>query len=842
MANLDNYPEKYLLFNSQKSKNLAIIMQIEGVPDLFSISNTFTTVRYGDANTTYGLPGLVYGGLRRVTGISGTGGSLKSYIVLDSSMTIGQRIEPEQGKGNVGTITMTLIDKNGEVSRIITPGIVVDEIMLTKEVKIFLGYAQTSFPLDFLLIYRGYITSLDCPPGLVKFQISDATTKKRQPIFNTPTTNTTTPLNNSQTNIPVLNTSGFHEKILGPDGNLDPDVKTYIRIDDEIMEYSSIVSSTSFTVTRGSLFSVADTHDIDASVSNTILLGNNVTGINCLTLVLKILLSGWNGPCEENVEVSSFVFTDNGNIDGAFVLENGVDAIKDLGLTVGDYFQTTGATNPSNNASGVITDIQAINGVNTIIVTDQTFVSESPTDAVSSFRSKYDTLPITAGAKCRMRDVDVSTIEMIRDTYFTSATTSNVTFYYTEPKTALDVIDTDILLEMGCYGISRFGKISVAITKPPLPGIGKLVTLDWTNVLDPDKIHVTRSANSRTFYNLIRYEYDQDYVNGGFGSVQYFLDTNSLNLFNQTQTLPITAPGLRSNIGGATVAQQRGRALLNRYKNIALTIELTVNWSVGSLIEVSDIVLLNDNGQLKIMNFETGERNLGSQLFEVIDRQYNVTPANVKLKLLGGLGFSVDSRFGLYSPSSNLNSGSTSILLRLIPSYGQTTVTAEVAKWAPFIGLRIQVRSYDFTTRYGITTIVRINPDDPTALDVDPPLSFTPQSGDIIDINVYPSTTDKTEDQVYKNLYTHMAASMPVVTGISNTQFTVSAPNAAKLTVGNLLVLRNNDYSNISPEVKISDITGTTITVSSSIGFTPNNTYTVDGGGFFDATAFYRFD
>src|SRR4051812_5155469 len=115
-----NYPAKYLLFNAQTSKNLAIVMEIEGVSTLYGISDTFTSVRYGDPDLVYGLPGLVYGGLRKLS-------SIKSYMVLDGSMTIGQRIEPESGKGNIGTLTITLIDKNGEVSLLIAPGVIVDE-------------------------------------------------------------------------------------------------------------------------------------------------------------------------------------------------------------------------------------------------------------------------------------------------------------------------------------------------------------------------------------------------------------------------------------------------------------------------------------------------------------------------------------------------------------------------------------------------------------------------------------------------------------------------------------------------------------------------------------------
>jgi hypothetical protein len=844
MADFSQYPAKYLLFNAQRSKNLAIVMQIEGIPDLYGISETFTKVRYGDPGIVYGLPGLVYGGLRRVSGAGGAG-SVKPYIVLDTSMSIGQRIEPEQGKGNIGTLTMTLIDKNGEISRIITPGLVVDEIMAKREVKIWLGFQQTSFPEDYLLVYKGYITSLDCPPGLVKFQISDSMSKKRQPLFNTPTTNLSSAIDSSTGFIPVDNSLGFHQQILGPDGTYDTNVGTYIRIDDEIMEYdaSGILSPIQFLVTRGQLGTAAAAHEIDASVSNGVRLGSaGNQGINCVTLALKLLLSGWAGPCESNVSILSFVYTYDltlGYVPNAFLLET-VDAKKDLGLTVGDYFYISGASNSGNNTSGVITQIVLLGDKYQILYTDQTFILENPSSAVASFRSKYDTFPTSCGAKCRMRDVDVETMEYIRDNYFVASATSNMSFYIDSPITAKDLIDTNIFLPVGCYSISRFGKISMSITKPPLPGVGKLVEIDWTSVLDPDKIHVTRATNSRTFFNLISFEYNKVFATGEYTSVKQFLDLDSLNLFDQVSTLPIQAPGLRDEFGGATIAQIRGRALLQRYKNGALVIELTVNWSVGSLIEVSDIVLLRDEGKLKIMNFETGERNLGVMLLEVIDRQYNITAGQVKLKLMGGLGFDVDSRFALYSPSSLVSTGSTSTEIRIQPSFGQTAITSELGKWTSFKGLPILVHNADYSVS-GQTTLVGIGNVDPSSLDVDPPLGFTPTEDMIVDIADYPTSTDPAENKLYKTLYTYTTPTIPITSVTSQTVFEVGAGDVGKLTVGNKVIIHNADFTDESPEIAIESIVGTTVTLKTATGFTFTTSYVVEGIGFHDGTSYYRY-
>lgn len=849
-----NYPAKYLEYNKQLSKQLAIVMIIEGIPYTFAISDTYEIIKWGTAGLVWGTPGLVWGGLKKIGGPNGVGG-VKAYIVLDPAMTIQQRIEPEQGRGNIGTITMTLIDKNGEISFMIAPGNMVNEIMTSKQTTIYIGFQQTSFPQDYVILYRGYITSLDTPPSVVRFQISDGTMKSRQPICDTPSTNLDDSIDDTQTTIPVLNTEGFYEHILGPDGNYSDRVHTYLKVEDEIMEYGpgGITSPTTFTVTRGVLGTTAVAHDIDAPVSNAFQIGEDApsAGINFMLACLQLMLSGWNGPCENGLDLTSCGL-DLGNLNGFVLgLEGGLqmDAFLTLGLTVGDYYYVNGASNPANDIQGRITGfLQDDNGFTSIVLIDTPFDSyEFPTDAVISFRSQYDVLPVVAGSKCRMRDVDAVTWEQIRKNYFQSSI-YDIAMYYDAPVFVKDTISQDFMLPMGCYQISRFGRISVSVTKPPLPGSGQsIVQLDFTNVLDPDKIHVTRSTNNRCFYNQVSYEFDFSPVTGNFSTIAYFLNLISSDNFNQVLTLPIQAKALHSTFGSGSVANQRGRALLTRYQNVAIILELTVNWSVGSLIEVSDIVLIVDNGKLQIMNFATGKRNLGSQLFEVIDRTYNVTQGNVKLKVLSGLGFDINSRFGLISPSTNLAAGSTVTSLRLMPSYGQASISGEIAKWTPYFGMPIVVHNVDYTD-VGEAILIGIDPVDPTALQISTGLGFTPGVGYILEIANYPTGTDKSENSQYKALYTYLTPTIAITSGASATQFDIGIGNVPLLTVGNTVIVRKADWSAYSQEVILTDVTGTTLTVDPALKdavtnapITPDNSWVLEGIGFHDHTGYYRY-
>jgi len=835
-----NYPSAYLAWNAQKSKQLALVLQIDGIDTLFGLSDTYTRVRYGDPGLVYGMPGLLYGSLRAT-------GAVKPFLQIDSGLTIQQRIEPESGKGNIGTITLSLVDYNGEVSALLSPSAAVPEIM-GRLCTLYLGFAQTSYPEDYVIVYRGNITQIQCPPGLVKLQISDSTNKARQPVFAFGSTSLGADIAataSSPITVTLANTGVLPPQILGPDGTYDPEVTTYFTVDSEIFQYgpTGILSATQVLCTRAVLGSDAADHTLGASVTPSVGFGQAPnSGIDGLEFSLKLLLSGWDGPCISDVALSSIGIDGLDSLPTSFVLST-QDAFFNLGISVGDFFYISGSAASGNNVSGMVTGLSTgPTGRVSRVQTNVTFPTvESSTSALVAFRSQYDTFPVSCGAGCSTAEVDVETYQAIDSNYFATAGSSSLRLYYDSPSMAKDTIDGDVNLPLGCYGVSRYGRISLAITKPPLPGSGsRIVQLDYTNVLDPDKIVTTRATNQRSFYNVISYEYDYDILNQAYQSIQYFVDTESAGNFNQTTILPIQAQGIKTSLGGAAIASARGTALLNRFKNCLVWIELTVNWSVGSLIEVSDVVVLVDNGQLQIMNYATGERNLGVQLFEVIDRTYQIVTGNVRLKLLGGLGFDIFSRFGLVSPSSSLNSGCTTSALRILPSFGQSDNAHEIAKWTPLLGQGIQVHAPDWSVT-GSSVLQGVSPTDPTALLISPALGFTPASGYILDIAPYPASTAASVDALLKALYCHVSPSILIASGTSVTQFTVVS-GASEIVLGTRGIVRNTDYSVQSPETIVQAVSGSTVTMASSLGFVPSAGQYLEGLGYPDGTGYYRID
>lgn len=827
LTGYENYPVPFQKANARQTKPLMVVMEIEDVPTLFSTGPIYRTVRYGDPGVTYGQPGLVYGSLRQVPNV-------KEYMTLNGSLQIAQKLEPEQGKASITAFTMRMLDKDGDMTKLISPGIVVDELMGGKEVKIWLGYSDTSFPEAYFIVYRGSITSCQVQGPEVTLAMSDPASKKKTIIFNATATTLTAGISGGDTVLPTANAGGLFQRILGPDGLYDSIVQTYIKIDDEFMLYTNIPDPLNLTVTRPTLTAPyglqqtgATSHAIYAAVEPYLQLGPE----NNMILALKLMLSGWNGPWITDVGCyalgTTFGLSTNTNV---ICLNNYDDAKKTYGLTVGDYI--TISNSATNNGTYTITSFGNDNGgqVNRLIYISSNLTEEVNLGALLAFRSKYDTLPVLAGLQMTPREVDVDMFEYLYQYYFNSYVYGLAFTIKDAESNAKDWIDAQIMLATKCYSLTRFGRVSVGYTRPPSTISTKLPLINVNNVIDPNTIMTTRAMNNRRFYNQIIYNFDES--DGNYSSVHEEVNADSLQLLRLASPLTIESNGARTSYSTALLAERTCLALLARFGGIAIEITLSVNFGTGIMIEAGDTVLLQDNGNLHIPNFLTGERNLGEQLFEVIDRTINIVTGNVKLTLLGGIVDSRKDRYGGISPSSIIQAGSTTTVLQLKNN-------TEFTKWTPHVGSKIYLHGYNFSGYSEYCTLTGVNPANLSQLFVEG-LAIAPSAGDVMDIPPYPTSADVTVNATYKSMYSFLTPSLTVVTGISNTQFTVSSGDAALLQTGFPVRIHNVGYSAFSSETTIKTIVGTTITTNTSLGFIPVAGYKIELNGFPDGQGPYR--
>lgn len=900
-----DYSPNYLAYNGQVTKKLNVVMAIDGITTLFTLQSPLKQPVYGDPTITYGEAGLYYG-----EGVPYPSSQFLNCISLESNLTVGQTIEPEQGRGNVATMTIVMVDINQQITKLVSPGILVDEPLGNRLVTIKLGYQETSYPNDYVRIFVGYITSTKYAGGKWFLQLSDSTAKQRAQIFYSGTTSLISDVTAGATLIPVVQTQDFFQSIPGPDGAYDSSLLTYIQIDDEVMKYnpvSGIVSAPfftfvvsganatagatysnngfvftvintivagsvlfcsgtgsplstgtltktsgtgdatisfsasaasgtgAFTVTRGQRGTAAAAHTNTTNVINTFQLQGN--GID---LALKMMLSGWDGPFVTGITCLAIQDTlGAGLVTNSLLFDASIDVIDKFGLVIGDWLTISGSSF-GNNGSYKIGAFGSLNGGtnNQILIATSFPADESPaTNVLIAFRSQYDTLPINMGLKMSPMDVDVPTWVSIKNLFF-SQTIYSLQFYITDRTDGKSFIEKEIMLPFGCYTINKFGRLSMTASKPPIAG-ATLSILDKTTVLDPANISIERATNGRSYFNEIQYRYDVLDDNSTFTNVNT-LDAGSTSLIQITSVLPIESLGMRTSLNAAQLIQNRGIYLLNRYKNAAVEINLVCNWKAGSIIETGDIVLLNDNGDLQIPNFVTGVRNLGSQLFEVIDRKYDIKAGRVSLTLLGNIAYQSSDRFGSIAPSSNVGTGSTTTRVLIQDSYGALYPGNEQQKWIPIIGTKVVIHSPNYTTYNQTSTLIGFDPTNPYIMILSPALSLAPSAGYIVEVNTYPNNTDATDSALDKLLWSYIDPTVSVVTGVSGTQFTVSSGDAAKFVVNQPVIVHNATYSVLSLECLVQSIVGTTITLASNLGFTPNNTYKVELIGFIDGGGPYR--
>lgn len=829
MPGLSNYPDLYQTYNDVQTKNLSIVVSIESVSDYISLGAIYKRIRYGDPGLEYGNPDLIYGGLVERD-------DFQPILSLDSNLQISQKVEPEQGRGSVATMSLTLVDLNGYATRLVSPGVITDDILGNKLCKVYLGYTQTSFPEDYFVVFRGYVTSIRGTPTKIQLQLSDANSKRRQASCKTLTTIVSSSFNNVVTTIPVVRTDGFYVHILGPDATYDTSVSTYITVDDEVMEYGpSDVGATSFEVTRAARGTIADSHDINTEVGNTLQLEDN-----SITIALKMMLSGWNGPWISGESCASIQNTqsDLGIITNALLLPGAVDAVEDYGLVPGDYVYLTGST-AGNDGTYIIQRFGSVNSRNNNIIymTTDFPSNETPASSVElAFRSKYDVLPILAGSKMKPTEIDVATYEDYRNRFFTNSE-YNMQFYITEAQNAKEFIESQIMLPMGVYSITRYGRISLALTLPPIAG-EKIITVDNTTVINPESMTIERATNNRKFFNEVQYQYDANDA-GEFLTTEAFDDFNSIATIGQASVLPIPAKGVRTSLNGSTLVQRRAQYLVNRYKDAAIIIQLKVNWKAGSLIETGDVVLLKDQGNLHINNFANGTRDAGVALYEVIERSLDIKTGEAKLTLLSNIGYQVDDRFGVISPSSNIVGSSNTVSDFLIEdSYGSLFPGNEAKKWEQMVGETIEIRNASYSYREEVT-LLGFDPSNSYRALVSP-LSMAPTDGMVMEVPEYPSDTDPYNQQMNKLLWAHWDPSVPITFSSDVSSFDVDPGDVSKVIVGRPLIVHNPDYSLLSDEIEVASISGNTIFLSDPLTFVPSDSASAEILGFPDLGGGYR--
>lgn len=801
-----------------------IVLEIEGYSTLFGAVKILRYIKVGD-------PGLVIGNSWKIGGLTAMENQ-QDIISFDqgTNTSIDQQLNPDKGSvSSVSSIQVALLDRKNIVSKLISPGVVIDEIV-SKKATLWMGFQGTAFKDDYIPIFEGIIDEIDAGPADIKLNIAHPEQLKRQEIFEPVRGQLNGAINSSVTTIPLLNNADLLPMpVLGPNGEYDDSIRYYIQIEDEIIRYTGRTGNNLTGCTRGQLGTVAAAHDPgdDDPIPYSSVLQLQGSPVD---LALKIMLSGQNGYWAENIPITRFNTPNLLSPVPDSVYFRGIDINRQYGVVEGDFATITGSGESGNNVTlARISEVVKVDGGSYIVLLNAGLVDEIGTSAVVKFRSQYDTL----GDGLQMRPDQVDVNEHI---YWNNAQLASYSmrFVLTEKINGKDFLDKQLYLPSGSYSLPRGGRCSMGFHAGPVVR-GDLKTLNRESIKDPDKLRMRRGMG-KNFYNTIITRFDKTlqgkYASGGVE----FSAASRQRIKVKTKAMQINSDGMRRALGGVSMASAVANRYLNRYQFAAEYFEnVGILFSDGFQLEPGDIFMFDPTG-LKVVNTVDGTRQKPAKLYSVTNKKMNLRTGDIQLSITD-TNFDDSEKYGSIAPSSEIVSGTTTSVI-IKDSFGSIFPGNESRKWRDYVGLTVKIHNEDWTYNEE-ATLISIDPANKYKLNLST-LAVAPSAGFIVELGDYPDTTVAADAAVAKAVHAFLGASVPIVAGIDDFSFEVDPADIDKFPVGSVVRVHNEDFTIDSEEIEILSAVGDTVTLAESLGFIPDDTCIAEYMGFRDGGKTYR--
>ena len=231
-----------------------LVLKISGYSTIFGGVSILKYIQIGDTGLLIGTDWVI-GGLNGVE-------DQESLIDLGGTGTkIQQQLRQDQGSvAGVSSMTVQLVDQGMLVSELISPGVELTDV-LGRRAEIFMGFADTAYPDDYVRIFAGIIDDVVSGAGFVQLNVAHPDQKKRQTLFTKKTAATSASMTDSQNTVPIATASSiFDVAVNGPDGAPDSTILYYVQIDDEIIQYTGASATELTGAVRAQHSTLAPTH------------------------------------------------------------------------------------------------------------------------------------------------------------------------------------------------------------------------------------------------------------------------------------------------------------------------------------------------------------------------------------------------------------------------------------------------------------------------------------------------------------------------------------------------------------------------------------------------------
>jgi len=491
-----------------------------------------------------------------------------------------------------------------------------------------------------------------------------------------------------------------------------------------------------------------------------------------------------------------------------------------LGAVPKDLLNLVGTA--SNDGIKTIESFGQLDTGKSYIIVEEDLTEETGLTVETQVKSQYAVLPDGAGMD--VDHVDTAAFEEVKAIY--SASFIDYTFLIKDTlENTRDFIIKEICRPQGLYLIPRKAKTSLRFTSAPFSS-EPIPVLNTENLYDLTKIKIKRSKH-KYLLNRVIYRFNPGVLEDKFFDKTIRSNADSfIRLGKVRKDLAIEANGLDRAPETSQTIDRISSSILNRYKFAARYVRgVKVLLDVGIRLEIGDIVFFGGE-DTKLVNIQTGERDFPATQYEIINKKLDVIKGSVELELLE-TGFGIDGIFATYSASSLIAAGSTADRLLLDRLWDDSQYEFERDKWNRWIGLKIRVRSDDYTYDE-IATISGLDPVTDNGLILDPPLPSAPSEGFYIDLARYTDYSPEELGEIMKLSHCFTMPSAEVASVTDNKTFDLDPSEIGKFEVGMQINVHKDDYTVDSSTRIIDDITGNTITLDEDLDITPVAGYRVE--------------
>ena len=220
--------------SNQTSISPQLVLQIEGISFKFSTDDVLRMPRLDEGY-------LLDDGLFLDTPIVDP--DSRDYISTSgTSKNVTSQLVPEKGgAGSIQSFKISLLNYRNELTELFKSNGSISDI-LGRDARVWLSFKGAEFPNDYIKIFDGFIDNFEVEHNLFNVSIAIPTQRVRQSLFNIISAKLTAAIDNSQTDIDVDSTSGFIIPTLAQEEY----IKSYIKIDDEIIQLSPTTTGTQF--------------------------------------------------------------------------------------------------------------------------------------------------------------------------------------------------------------------------------------------------------------------------------------------------------------------------------------------------------------------------------------------------------------------------------------------------------------------------------------------------------------------------------------------------------------------------------------------------------------------